>query len=34
MAMKKEAIVQKGCQKPPEGMIMINVDASFDDEEC
>jgi ribonuclease HI len=33
MAMKKEAKVHKGWQKPPEGMIMINVDASFDDDE-
>jgi len=35
MAMKKEATVQKEWQKPREGMIMVNVDALFyDDERC
>ena len=32
LAMKKEAKVRKGWQKPPEGTIMVNVDASFDDD--
>ena len=32
MSMKKEAKVRKGWQKPLEGMIMVNVDASFDDD--
>jgi len=32
LAMKKGAKVRKGWQKPPEGMIMVNVDASFDDD--
>ena len=32
MSIKKEAKVRKGWQKPPEGIIMVNVDASFDDD--
>jgi hypothetical protein len=31
LATKKEAKVRKEWQKPPERMIMVNVDASFDD---
>ena len=32
LTMKKGAKVFKGWEKPPEGMIMVNVDASFDDD--
>ena len=31
--MKKETKLQKGWQKLPEGMIIVNVDVSFDDDE-
>ena len=32
LATKKTTKVSKGWQKPLEGMVMVNVDASFDDD--